>query len=80
MSTKKNNKRDKIKLKKIWLKKLFKLKEMMTIPSVLPLLKKTKNKSSLKNVLMLELMTKFHVLLMLDSVSHVVLNMLDSIS
>lgn len=77
-STKKNNIKNKNQSNKTWLKPLFKLKEMTIIPSVLKLPKKTKKKFSKNNVLPLLLLIKLHVPLILDSVSLVALNMLDS--
>lgn len=76
--TKKNNIKNKKLSNKIWLKPLFKLKETTIIPFVLKLPKKTKNKFSLNNVVHLSLLIKFLVPLILDSVSLVALNMLDS--
>jgi hypothetical protein len=51
---------------------------MTIIPFVLKLPTKTKNKFSLNNVVHLSLLIKFLVPLILDSVSLVALNMLDS--
>jgi hypothetical protein len=76
--TKKNKLKNKNQSNKTWLKPLFKLKEMTIMKNVLILPKKTKNKFSLKNVILLLLLIKFHVPLILDSVSLVALNMLDS--
>lgn len=76
--TKKNNIKNKKLSNKIWLKPPFKPKEMTIIPFVLKLPTKTKNKFSLNNVVQLSLLIKFLVPLILDSVSLVALNMLDS--
>jgi len=76
--TKKNNIKNKKLSNKIWLKPLSKPKEMTIIPFVLKLPTKTKNKFSLNNVVHLSLLIKFLVPLILDSVSLVALNMLDS--
>jgi len=78
--TKKNNIKNKNQSNKIWLKPLSKLKETMITPSVLKLPKKTKKLFSLNNVPPLLLLISFHVPLILDSVSIVANNMLDSTS